>query len=86
MSSDHPIGSVDHALVGQRGGVGPRYPGMDIIGWVAVGVTVWTAVSVPVALLVGAAMRTGGRSAVRPPAHVRHRVGCTGRRLVARRA
>ncbi|MHA6785499.1 hypothetical protein ACVGOW_31560 [Pseudonocardia saturnea] len=55
------------------------------MGWAAVGVMVWTAVSVPLALLAGAAMRTGGRPAARVPAHVRHGLGCRGGRMVAGR-
>lgn len=49
---------------------------MNSFGWVAVGVTAWTALSVPAALLVGAVMRAGARAEIRLPAHVRHRVGC----------
>jgi hypothetical protein len=55
------------------------------MGWAAVGVTAWAAVSVPVALLAGAAMRPRGRGAVRVPSHVRHGLGCRGGRMVAGR-
>lgn len=53
------------------------------MGWVAVGVMAWTAVSVPLALLVGASMRTRGRIAVRVPSHVRYGLGCRRGRVVA---
>jgi hypothetical protein len=60
---------------------------MGIIGWAAVGVTAWVALSVPLALLVGAAVRAGRgphrrAAARRTPAHVRHGLGCEGRRMV----
>ena len=58
-----------------------------MMSWVAVGVTTWMAGSVPLALLVGAAIRAGGAAprrtaARRAPSHVRHGLGCTGRRVV----
>ncbi len=60
---------------------------MEIMGWVAVGVAAWMALSVPLALIVGRAIRVGGepgrRAATRrAPAHVRHGLGC-GQRIVA---
>jgi hypothetical protein len=61
---------------------------MEIMGWVAVGVTVWTVVSVLLALAVGAAIRAGSGPRRRPaarrvPAHTRHGLGCAGGRMVA---
>ncbi|MBW0116106.1 hypothetical protein [Pseudonocardia abyssalis] len=58
------------------------------MSWVAVGVTTWMATSVPLALLVGAAIRAGGTTAPRRgaarhvPSHIRYAAGCTGRRVV----
>ncbi|MBW0091530.1 hypothetical protein I4I73_21935 [Pseudonocardia sp. KRD-184] len=60
---------------------------MEIMSWVAVGVTAWMALSVPLALLVGTAIRAGARGGQRStvrrqPAHQRHGLGCAGRRMV----
>lgn len=57
------------------------------MSWAAVGVTAWMALSVPLALLVGAAIRAGAaggqRTTVRrQPAHQRHGLGCAGGRMV----
>ena len=61
---------------------------MEIMGWVAVGVTVWTALAVLLALVVGAAIRAGSvarrlPAVRRPPAYIRHGLGCAGGRMVA---
>lgn len=57
------------------------------MGWLAVAVTAWMALSVPFALLVGGAIRAGARggrrsTVRRQPAHQRHGLGCAGRRMV----
>jgi len=60
---------------------------MEIMGWIAVGLAAWMALSVPLALIVGRTFRAGGgagyrAAARRAPAHVRHGLGC-GQRVVA---
>lgn len=57
------------------------------MGWAAVGVSAWVGLSVPLAVVVGAAMRAGRRpqrraAARRTPAHARHGLGCAARRMV----
>jgi hypothetical protein len=62
---------------------------MGSIGWVAVGVAVWTALSVPFALLVGALARVGARrpapgrpAPARAAAWERHAAPCAAARRV----
>ena len=58
---------------------------MGSIGWVAVGVTAWTAVSVPAALLAGALLEIGGRrpASRRAAAWERYPAPCAARRVRA---
>lgn len=59
-----------------------------MMSWVAIAVTMWMGTSVPLALLVGASIRTGAAAPVRTfparrsPAHVRYGLGCSGLRAV----
>lgn len=60
---------------------------MEIMSWAAAGVTAWMALSVPLAVLAGAAIRAGAvggqrSNARRQPAHVRYGLGCAGRPMV----